>query len=188
MKVTFELSDKDLRHFKRVMREAREKAKDRPESQLIDSARQLLAQVREAPLPSFIESRLMQLETMIGMLEDSEWKLTGNDRERVSSALAYFDEPMDLIPDAVPGFGFLDDAVMVELVVRDLKHDIDAFSDFCNYRKTETKRRGTENEISRDEWIAAKRNQLHQRMRRRRRSRSRASARGSRTRSPFSLW
>jgi len=88
----------------------------------------------------------------------------------------------------VPGFGFLDDAVMVELVVRDLKHDIDAFSDFCNYRKTETKRRGKESDISRDEWIAAKRGQLHQRMRRRRRSRSRASARGSRTRSPFSLW
>ena len=188
LKVTFELSDKDLRHFKRVMREAREKAKDRPEAQLIDSARQLLAQVREAPLPSFIESRLLQLETMIDMLEDSEWKLAGTDRERVSSALAYFDEPMDLIPDAVPGFGFLDDAVMVELVVRDLKHDIEAFQDFCTYRKAETKRRGREGAISREEWIAAKRGQLHQRMRRRRRSLGRTSGRGARTRSPFSLW
>lgn len=188
LKVTFELSDKDLRHFKRVMLEAREKAKDRPESQLVDSARQLLAQVRGAPLPGFIESRLLQLETMIEMLEDGEWNLTGTDRERISSALAYFDEPMDLIPDAVPGFGFLDDAVMVELVVRDLKHDIEAFEDFRTYRKAETKRRGKENEISRDEWVASKRSQLHQRMRRRRRSRGKTSARGARTRSPFSLW
>lgn len=188
LKITFELSDKDLRHFKLIMKEAREKAEGGSEAKLIASARELLAQVREAPLPAFIESRLLQLETMIGMLEDSEWQLLGGDRERVVSALAYFDEPMDLIPDAVPGFGFLDDAIMVELVARDLKHDVEAFEDFCAYRKAEGKRRGNESEISRAEWISAKRTQLHQRMRRRRRSRARSSARGGRSRAPFSLY
>lgn len=188
LKITFELSDKDLRHFKQVMKDAREKAQGGSEAKLIASARQLLVQIREAPLPAFIESRLLQLETMIAMLEDSEWQVVGADRERVVSALAYFDEPMDLIPDAVPGFGFLDDAIMVELVVRDLKHDIEAFEDFCAYRKAEGKRRGSENSISRAEWIGSKRTQLHQRMRRRRRTRARSSARGSRSRAPFSLY
>jgi len=188
LKVTFELSDKDLRHFKRVMREARGKAKNQQETELISAARVLLAQVREATLPDFIQTRLLRLETMIEMLEDSEWNLAGADRERVVSALAYFDEPMDLIPDAVPGFGFLDDAIMVELVVRDLKHDIEAFEDFCAYRNSEAKRRGGESTIHREEWIGAKRTQLHQRMRRRRRVRSRSSARSGRTRAPYSLW
>lgn len=188
LKVSFELSDKDLRHFKRVMAEARGKAKQQQEKELIASARALLGQIREAALPDFIQSRLLRLETMIAMLEDSEWKLTGADRERVTSALAYFDEPMDLIPDAVPGFGFLDDAIMVELVVRDLKHDVTAFEDFCAYRKAEETRRGKESAISRDEWVGAKRTQLHQRMRRRRRSRSRSAARSRRTRAPYTLW
>jgi uncharacterized membrane protein YkvA (DUF1232 family) len=189
LKVTFELSDKDLRHFKQVMKEARSKAQARPESKLVKSAKELLEHVREAEMPQFVRERLLQLEVMISMLEDSEWALEGQDRERVTSALAYFDEPLDLIPDHVPGFGFLDDAVMVELVVRELKHDIEAFQDFCIYRKAEEKRRGrSDDEVTRSQWVGAKRKQLHQRMRRRRRARVRSGGRSRRTRSPFSLW
>jgi uncharacterized membrane protein YkvA (DUF1232 family) len=187
MKITFELSDSDLRHFRRVMREARTRAKSRPESQLISSARELLSHVKDAGLPLFVRERLLRLDTMIRMLDDPEWNLTGTDRDRVTSALAYFDEPLDLIPDHVPGFGFLDDAVMVELVVRELRHDIEAFRDFDAYRQAEAKRRGREPDATRAEWVGAKRKQLHQRMRRRRRgrARSRGAAKG---RSPFSLW
>ena len=187
MKITFELSDSDLRHFRRIMREARTRARNRPENQLVASARELLGHIRDAGLPTFVRDRLLQLETMIGMLEDPEWDLKGTDRDRVASALAYFDEPLDLIPDHVPGFGFLDDAVMVELVVRGLKHDIEAFKDFDAYRRNEAKRRGREAPATRAEWIGAKRKQLHQRMRRRRRGRARGG-RAAKTRSPFSLW
>ena len=189
LKVTFELSDKDLRHFKQVMNEARSKARARPEAKLVKSAKELLDHVREAEIPQFVRERLLQLDVMIAMLEDSEWALEGQDRERVTSALAYFDEPLDLIPDHVPGFGFLDDAVMVELVVRELKHDIAAFDDFRTYRKTEEKRRGrSDTAVTRAEWVGAKRVQLHQRMRRRRRARGRSSRGTRRTRAPFSLW
>lgn len=188
LKVTFELSDTDLRHFRKVMREARSRAKHGDEAALLASARQLLAHVKQAHVPDFVRTRLAQLETMISMLEDSEWDLKGVDRDRVTSALAYFDEPLDLIPDHVPGFGFLDDAVMVELVVRELKHDIEAFEDFCTYRRTEEKQRGSESDVTREQWIGAKRRQLHSRMRRRRqRTRSSRTAPGRR-RSPFSLW
>lgn len=190
LKVTFELSDKDLRHFKQVMKEARSKARSRPESKLIKSAKDLLTHVRGGDLPQFVRERLLQLEIMIGMLEDEEWDLQGQDRERVTSALAYFDEPLDLIPDHVPGFGFLDDAVMVELVVLELKHDIEAFQDFCAYRTAEEKRRGrSDDEVTRSQWVGAKRKQLHQRMRRRRQARrGRNTSRSRRSRSPFSLW
>ena len=170
------------------MKEARSKARARPETKLVKSAQELLEHVREAEMPQFVRERLLQLEIMIQMLEDSEWALEGQDRERVTSALAYFDEPLDLIPDHVPGFGFLDDAVMVELVVRELKHDIEAFRDFCAYRKSEEKRRKREDEVTRAEWVGAKRKQLHQRMRRRRRARVRTAGRARKSRSPFSLW
>ena len=189
LKVTFELSDKDLRHFKQVMKDARAKAQSRPEAKLIQSAKELLDHVRDAEMPEFVRERLLQLEVMTAMLEDDEWALEGQDRERVTSALAYFDEPLDLIPDHVPGFGFLDDAVMVELVVLELKHDIEAFEDFCAYRKSEEKRRGrSDDEVTRAQWIGSRRKQLHQRMRRRRRSRARSASRSGSGRSPFSLW
>lgn len=51
------------------------------------------------------------------------------------SALAYFNEPVDMIPDAIPGIGYLDDAIMVQFIVDELKPDIDSFDDFCEFRK-----------------------------------------------------
>ena len=46
------------------------------------------------------------------------------------SGLAYLCDPEDLIPDDIPGIGMLDDAVMIELVFRELRHELDAYQDF----------------------------------------------------------
>jgi len=56
------------------------------------------------------------LEQLIQMLRDDEWRLEGRDRARILDALAYFVDPEDLIPDRLPGIGYLDDAIMVELI------------------------------------------------------------------------
>jgi uncharacterized membrane protein YkvA (DUF1232 family) len=104
------------------------------------------------------------------------------------NALAYFAEPEDLIPDHIPGLGFLDDAIMVELVVRELRHEIEAYEDFCAFRTREEKRLGGKQKgsgITRKEWLETRRNELISRMRRRRR-RDRGG-RGGR-RSPLSLF
>ena len=71
---------------------------------------------------------------MIRILDDAEWRIEGRHRTRVLDVLAYFAEPADLIPDQIPGGGFLDDAIMVELVVRELRPELDAYADFCRYR------------------------------------------------------
>jgi len=171
LKLTFELSDADLEHFRAIIREARVRAKKHPEKDLVSSARQLLERVRQSEVPEFIRKRLVTLEALIAMLEDAEWDLQGEDRERVTSAMAYFAEPLDLIPDAVPGLGFLDDAVMVELIVRELRHEVEAYLDFCSFREAEERRRGQESQPTREQWIAARRRQLFLRMRRRRQER-----------------
>jgi hypothetical protein len=56
---------------------------------------------------------------------------------------------------------------MIELVVEDLKDNIEAFLEFCHYRKREEGRHRDES-ITRDEWLEAKRKELHSRMRNRR--------------------
>ena len=189
LKVTFELSDADLRHFRKVAKTARSSAKSVSEPETIANTKTLLEDVKQASVPDFIRGRLQNLEKFIRMLEDEDWALTGTNRERIVSALTYFNEPIDLIPDSVPGIGFLDDAIMVQLVVDDLKPDIDAYDDFCEYRKKldgrrKPKARAAETQAS----LEARRKQLHGRMRRRRLRRSgRRSGSGSQMK-PFSLW
>jgi uncharacterized membrane protein YkvA (DUF1232 family) len=126
---------------------------------------------RQCWVPHFIEERLDKLKIMIQMLKDHEWRLPGAESTRVLNALAYFTEPEDLIPDHIPGVGFLDDAIMVELVVRELKHEIEAYRDFCDFRATQQPKAGIKRkttDVTRDQWLDKRRDELQSRMRRRR--------------------
>lgn len=187
-RIEFDLSEKDLEHFQRIMKQARQAADTLSEAQIIDAANALLEKVNTGEAPDFIRERFYKLSTMTAMLRDSEWRLPEEETTRVLNALAYFTEEEDLIPDHIPGLGFLDDAIMVELVVRELQHEIDAYEDFCTFRAREETRRGRdEDEVTREEWLSGRRAELHSRMRRRRRGGRRVRS-GSSVKSPFSIF
>ena len=171
LRVSFELDDDDLKHFRLIMREARKAAARSAPEEIVAGAEALLDQVHESRVPQFISERLEKLKFMIQMLKDHEWRLPGAESTRVLNALAYFTEAEDLIPDHIPGVGFLDDAIMVELVVRDLKHEIEAYSDFCDFRARHQPKPGIKrktSDVTRDQWLDQRREQLQSRMRRRR--------------------
>ncbi|NMP15183.1 YkvA family protein [Thalassotalea sp. Y01] len=177
--VTFQLTDSDLEHFRGVMRKAQDSAKHLSENVILANAKNLITDIH-GNVPEFVKERIGKLETLIAMIEDGEWQIPEEERNDVLSALAYFSEPEDLVPDDIPALGFLDDAIMIELVAEDLKDDIDAFDEFCAYRDRE-KDRATET-ITKEDWLDAKRRELHSRMRNRRSSRRRG---GSSFRSVF---
>lgn len=184
LQISFNLSESDLEHFRRVMAKAREAASGLSERDILNSAHRMLDEVREAETSDFIADSMERLETLIGMVVDRGWGLEDEDRQRVVQALAYFAEPEDLIPDHIPGLGFLDDAIMIQLVARELRHEIDAYRDFCVFRAAEGARLGDGAEkLDRSDWLEERRKQLHSRMRHRRRRRG---GRGS-GRSPFDM-
>ena len=181
MKISFELSDKDLRHFRQVLQKVRKGNSADNEDVILREAQALLIEVRETDAPEYVRGRIAQLGKLIQMLSDKDWRLEGADRKRVLNALAYFADPDDLIPDRIPGLGYLDDAIMVELVVQDLKHEIEAFDAFLAYRKENKKAKGPE------EGLEKRRGSLQGRMRRRRSADRDRHAR-RRGKSPISLW
>ncbi len=169
LRISFELDEEDLKHFRLIMREARNAAARMPPEDIVAAAEELLGSL-DRELPGFIRERLDKLRLMIDMLTDIEWRLPHGEANRVLNALAYFTEPEDLIPDHIPGLGFLDDAIMVELVVRELRHEIEAFQDFCDYRDRMRAEKGPKTGTSRESWLEDRRRELQQRMRRRKRT------------------
>jgi uncharacterized membrane protein YkvA (DUF1232 family) len=105
---------------------------------------------------------------MIAMLKDAEWKLPKLDRERLLATFVYFGDPEDIIPDDIPAIGFIDDVILIELLIRDLRHVRQAYEDFCRFRDDYTRRfRGDADPVMRRKRIEARRKQLHARMKRR---------------------
>lgn len=162
LRITFELKDEDLDYFRKQMKRVRESATVAPEAEVIKKAQESLQAVRDSKsAPVFVQDRLEKVERLIQMLGDEEWALEEQERKDVLTALSYFADPEDIIPDNIPVLGYIDDAIMIELVVRELIHEIEAYEDFCSYRKLAPK-------ASHDEWLEAKRRALFSRMRRRR--------------------
>ena len=171
LRISFELDDNDLKHFRLIMRESRKTVSRYAPEDVVASANALLDDIGTTKISRFIRERLDKLAVMIEMLTDHEWRLPHKDATRVLNALAYFAEPEDLIPDHIPGLGFLDDAIMIELVVRELKHEIEAYNDFCDFRNSRKPRRRiktSSTDITREEWLDGRREDLQSRMRRRR--------------------
>ena len=177
IEISFELNDQDLEHFRAMASQAQaalESGVD--EATILTGCRELLeTAASQAELPQFVSERLSSLEGLVDMLEDQEWQLSQEDRDRVLSAVAYFANPEDVIPDRVPGLGFLDDAIMIKLIEDNLTDEIASYRDFCKFRTSEEERRanqGLPTDVSREDWLADQRAALHSRMRQRRAERS----------------
>jgi uncharacterized membrane protein YkvA (DUF1232 family) len=167
--LTLDLSDRDLAHFQKVKEASRKAAGDKSEPEILECASRLLADAQKAEIPDFIAQRLLRLDDLIAMVRDEAWALPEADRERVLSALMYFCDPNDVIPDSIAVLGFLDDAIMIELSVRELKHELDAYDDFCDFRQQQAQRLGLQaDKVGRAEWLDGRRDELVDRMHQRR--------------------
>jgi uncharacterized membrane protein YkvA (DUF1232 family) len=169
LRLSFELSDSDLRFFRAALKRSRDVVRSADESEIIDAIRGVIDDIRERePLPDFVALRLPELESMLQMLGDQEWRLPVVDRERILSAFVYFGDPEDILPDDIPVIGYLDDVIILELVARELQHVREAYEDYCRYREEFDREHdsGMDAAVRRDR-LDRRRQQLHQRMRRR---------------------
>jgi len=169
LRISFDLTDRDLHFFRKALRQSREAVKDADEADIIEAIHSVLAEIRASdPLPDFVGKRIPELESLISMLADEEWQLPEGDRERLLATFVYFADPEDILPDDIPVIGYLDDVIIIELVARELQHVREAYDDFCLFRDDFDKAHdGSTDAVIRRDRIDRRRQQLHQRMRRR---------------------
>lgn len=135
MKISFELNESELDHYRLLMKQVQIAAGRKSREQILSEAEDHLQQAGGDSLPEFAAERFEAARLMIAMLRDDEWGLPENEAQRILNALVYFSEPDDLIPDDTPVLGFIDDAIMIELVIRDLYPEFDAYRQYCGYRE-----------------------------------------------------
>ncbi|NKB35494.1 MAG: DUF1232 domain-containing protein [Pseudomonadales bacterium] len=166
--ITFTLSDRDLERFKTIASKTKSETAGTEDHVEIEKAAYKIVDVAmNSDLPDFIADRLLQLKVLLEMIRDDEWAIDPEDRSRIVSAMAYFADPIDLIPDHIPGIGFLDDAMFVEIVIRELNDEIEGYNEFCEFRSNEEERlsaEGKDPNENRDEWVIPKRDELHSRI------------------------
>ncbi len=165
LRISFNLGDDDLRHFEEVAQQTQASSRARSAGEIVADARRTLEQARRAQQAEFVKERFSRLERLIDMALDEDWPLGPEDSQRLLNALACFGDSTSDAPA-----NFLDHAIMVELVSRDLEHDLAAYRDFCRLREKQLARRpGEDHAAQRNEWLAGKRAELQSRMHERRR-------------------
>ncbi|MEE4292802.1 MAG: YkvA family protein [Xanthomonadales bacterium] len=162
MEITVKLSAEDLEHFRSAMRDTYNAKSDLDDETIINHARETITKIRQSDAPEYIQERIGSLEALIGLLTDPNWKMAPQERPRVLETLAYFAETNDIIPDEIPGLGYLDDAFMIDIVCQDFEDELEAYRDFCVYRVTEAQHRGRDvSETEGAEWLEHRLRQLH---------------------------
>ncbi len=135
LKIAFTLSDKDVAFLRKLIRHTAARAKDQDSASITAAAAELAQRLRDAKPPRYVLDQVAKLEQIIAIAEDKDWALPAKTRQRVLTALAYFSSPHDLIPDRIPGLGYLDDAIIVELVARDLKAELKGHAEYQRFKQ-----------------------------------------------------
>jgi uncharacterized membrane protein YkvA (DUF1232 family) len=115
----------------------------------------------------FVDRRIDRVGRLIAMIEDPQWALAEPERLRVLAALAYVADANDLVPDDVPVLGLVDDAIMLELVLREFRHELEAYEEFDAFRRDQIVLRDkpeVHRPVSVADWLESKRQALHARM------------------------
>lgn len=167
MRITIELEQADVERFVSALERSRLLARMMDELDLIDAAKQTLDTLPLGSAPEYVRKRVGGVQRLILMLEDDSWALPNPERDEVLTALVYFSDPDDLIPDDVEVIGLFDDAVVLELVLRRLRHVLKAYEEFCAFRaKLEIADGSPQSRLQHAGTIARRRDSLRGRMQR----------------------
>jgi uncharacterized membrane protein YkvA (DUF1232 family) len=168
MRITLELEPADIERFLCALARSHQLARDAEEIDVIAAAKQALNTLPIGNAPSYVRKRIGAVQRLILMLEDEAWALPQPERGQVLETLVYFSDPEDLIPDDIEVIGLLDDAIVLEILLRRLRHVMQAYTDFRAYCDALATPAAPPERHAYARQLAGRRDALRARMRRRR--------------------
>ena len=155
---TCELQPARLERFNKALRAISPNAPNLTLDQMAAAAQRALDHHRDGATPSFVQSRMAALRRLEGMAADEAWQPSDEARRLVVVLRAYRDDTDDLIPDAEPVIGLLDDAVLVDVALQLLRDELADYEDFCRFRRVAADFAGLAEDatgLTRAHWLAA---------------------------------
>ena len=122
--VQIELCEEDVARLRRMIHEAHEVSKALSRSEVVDASTRLLRRLRRQETPGFVLERLGVLETLTEMAEDTTWQRSKDTDRKVLDMLVGFCEPVRLLRDSPRGPSYLDDALVIELIRREMRREL----------------------------------------------------------------
>lgn len=147
--VSLQMGDEQLAPFRAALMASRcevdgQEDGDRA-AELIDRSRR----VDLARVPEFLRPHIAKVEEIASMLGDQRWHTDRATREDLTAALAYFQDVDDLIPDSVPQFGLVDDAIIIELALSEHAQEWSQWHAFSRFQRAHP----DHGDIGRAEWL-----------------------------------
>jgi uncharacterized membrane protein YkvA (DUF1232 family) len=75
----------------------------------------------------WINTLLERARTIYDMLRDRDYRISVRTKALVGAALVYFVLPTDIVPDFIPGIGYIDDALVLSTLWKLIGDEIDAY-------------------------------------------------------------
>lgn len=133
------LEDAAVARFNALLAELAPNAPRVSADQLVTLARWLQQQPPDQAV-AILSERLARAEQLRRMLNDGDWEVDADMRERARMLTSYLQQVDDLIPDDQPLVGHLDDALLVELAWPAFRGETLDYGDFCRFRSAERPR------------------------------------------------
>lgn len=100
----------------------------------IASVAHWLVELPDAQGEALLQARLNRLSELQAMAADPDWAIEPALAKRIGRLLEYVERERDLIPDATPRVGRLDDALLVELAWPMVAEELEDYRDFQRFR------------------------------------------------------
>lgn len=152
--------------FNQVLMHICPRARPLEAGQIAAAARRLLFTDSRERGAASIARRVARLQELERMRADHGFALDDGTGSRIRELMEYVEAADDLIPDDTPVIGQLDDAILIDMLLRELGPELADYADYCAFRREVAEREGCAPEsvqVSCDDWIAARRREIEER-------------------------
>ncbi|MCX7544029.1 YkvA family protein [Marinicella gelatinilytica] len=135
----------------------------------LTKASEKINHIRVTNKDPYILEQMAGLESMIAMVDDNTWTVSSENAKLINATIRYVANDSDLIPDHIPGIGYLDDCIVIDNTLDAVEQELSEFKDFSRTRMVYAKNK----QFTLSDWHKIKDQETASRIRNRRQKRSR---------------